>query len=64
MNAAARTMNAAARTMTDTANTVTDIAAAETVPVTAPALRLLGAAGAVCVDGSCSFDPTVGTDAP
>ena len=31
-------------------------------PTTAPALRLLGAAGAVCVDGICTVEPTVAAD--
>lgn len=55
------------RTMTDAAPAVTraadtDTAVGGTTPMAAPALRLLGATGAVCVDGTCSFEPTVGTD--
>ena len=61
--------------MTDTATTDTATTGADTTATAivdaepggsalapAPGLRLLGAAGAVCVDGTCSFEPTVGAD--
>jgi hypothetical protein len=56
-------MTETSSTVTNAANTSADATAGETIAVPAPALRLLGAAGAVCVDGTCSFEPTVGADA-
>ena len=47
--------------MTGTPSAV-DAPTGETIAAPAPALRLLGAAGAVCVDGICTVEPTVAAD--
>ena len=43
--------------MTDSATSAKILA-----PIPAPALRLLGPTGAVCVDGTCTVEPTVAAD--